>query len=179
MILGSQKLLQLVKEEKLVENLSERELANPEGAGFDLRLGAVYSISGKGFLGVDERKTPTEEALAEYNPQKTQSFEFTPGSYYLIKTIEKVNLPKDITAHIYPRSTLFRSGLLFLCTQVSTGYSGELIFGLINLAKVPVEIELGARVCFIQFSQVLGGGNRYRGQWQGGRVSAGKKEKQV
>jgi hypothetical protein len=33
MILGIKKLLKLVKEKKLVENLSERELKNPEGAG--------------------------------------------------------------------------------------------------------------------------------------------------
>ena len=33
MILGIKELLNLVKEEKLVENLSERELKNPEGAG--------------------------------------------------------------------------------------------------------------------------------------------------
>ena len=38
MVLGPKALLQLVKKAKLVENLSERELTNPEGAGFDLRL---------------------------------------------------------------------------------------------------------------------------------------------
>ena len=51
MILGPKKLLQLVKTKKLVEGLSERELTNPEGAGFDLRVGEVYEISGNAFLG--------------------------------------------------------------------------------------------------------------------------------
>jgi hypothetical protein len=37
MILGPVLLLKLVKEKKLVEHLAERELTNPEGAGFDLR----------------------------------------------------------------------------------------------------------------------------------------------
>ncbi len=37
MILGPQKLLELVKKENLVIGLAERELTNPEGAGFDLR----------------------------------------------------------------------------------------------------------------------------------------------
>src|SRR3990172_8263301 len=44
MILGPKILLQLVRTKKLVENLSERELTSPEGAGFDLRLGEVYKI---------------------------------------------------------------------------------------------------------------------------------------
>ena len=44
MILGITKLLELVREKKLVENLCERELKNPEGAGFDLRIGEIYGI---------------------------------------------------------------------------------------------------------------------------------------
>lgn len=179
MIIGPNKLLELVKKIKLVENLSERELTNPEGAGFDIRFGEVFKISGKGFLGIDERQTPKEMSLLRYNSLKKQKFNFRPWHYHLIKTIEKVNLPKDVSAHIYPRSTLYRSGLLLLCTQAAPGYSGELIFGLINIGKLPVEIELGARVANIQFSLVSGEGNLYRGQWQGGRVAATKKERQV
>ena len=49
MIIGVKKLLELVKEKKLVENLSERELKNPEGAGFDIRIGELYKVKGKGF----------------------------------------------------------------------------------------------------------------------------------
>ena len=66
MILGPKKLLELVKTQKLVEGLSERELINPEGAGFDLRLGEVYKISGKAFLGEVHRKTAEIELIAKY-----------------------------------------------------------------------------------------------------------------
>ena len=58
MILGIKKLHELVKEIKLVENLCQREMNNPEGAGFDLRLGEIYELEGDGFLGVEERDTP-------------------------------------------------------------------------------------------------------------------------
>ncbi len=179
MILGPKKLLQLVKKIKLVENLDKRELTNPEGAGFDIRLGEIFTISGKGLLGIDERITPKDKSIAIYNPNKRKKILLKPKQYYLIKTIEKVNLPTNISGHIYPRSTLYRSGILFLCTQASPGYCGELIFGLINLAKTSVKIELGARVAHIQFMEVKGGGSAYRGQWQGGRVSAKRKERQV
>ncbi len=67
MILGPKILLELVKREKLVENLSERELTNPEGAGFDLRLGEVYKISGDAFLGETERKTPDIELVMSFD----------------------------------------------------------------------------------------------------------------
>jgi len=180
MILGPKILLELVKKKKLVTNLSERELKNPEGAGFDLRLGEVYKISGgKAFLGVEDRQTPDIELVTKYSKRKKKSVTIFPNEFYLVTTIEQVNLPKDITANFKPRTTTFRSGLFIRTGNVAPGYKGKLTFALKNEGPLPVTIELGARVIHIQFEQVDGGGNMYRGQWQGGRVSATKKEKQV
>jgi deoxycytidine triphosphate deaminase len=179
MIVGPKELLKLVKKIKLVENLSERELTNPEGAGFDLRLGEIYSISGKAFLGEIHRKTAEIELIKKYDPKKTYSLKIKPNEFYLIKTIETVNMPANLTASITPRSTTYRSGLFIRNGNVPPGYCGGLIFGLKNEGPVTVEIEMGARIVHIQFSEVKGGGTLYRGQWQGGRVTARKKEKQV
>lgn len=179
MVLGPKKLLQLVKSHKLVENLSERELTNPEGAGFDLRLGEVYKISGKAFLGVTERHTPEVKLVEEYKEGHIRDITIKPGEFYLIKTIESVNMPENLTASITPRSTTYRSGLFIRTGNVPPGYSGGLNFGLKNEGNVPVTIELGARIVHIQFHEVAGGGNLYRGQWQGGRVTATIKERQV
>lgn len=179
MILGPKKLLQLVKTKKIVENLSERELTNPEGAGFDLRLSEVYKISGKAFLGITDRHTADIKLIKKFDPKKPQSVKIKPGDFYLIKTIENVNMPQNLSASITPRSTTYRSGLFIRGGNVPPGYCGGLIFGIKNEGGVVVEIELGARVAHIQFSEVKGGGNMYRGQWQGGRVTTTKKEKQV
>lgn len=177
MILGVDKLHKLVKSKKLVEGLCERELNNPEGAGFDLRLGEVYELKGRGFLGIDERCTPKVKLVASFG--KNKSFVFKPSRYYLIKTIEKVNTPANILILFRSRTTIFRSGLALFTGNCSPGYCGELNFGLANLGKCEVEIELGARVAHAMFYEVKGKTNFYRGQWQGGRVSAKKKEKQV
>jgi len=179
MVLGPKTLLQLVKKNKLVENLSERELTNPEGAGFDLRLAEVYKISGKSFLGVTERHTSEVTLVKKYEEGKTTQIVIKPGDFYLIKTIEDVNMPENLTASITSRSTLYRSGLMLQVGNVPPGYCGGLNFGLKNIGPVPVTIELGSRIVHIQFHEVAGGGNMYRGQWQGGRVTTTKKEKQV
>ncbi|MGB2761929.1 MAG: hypothetical protein WBC21_00065 [Minisyncoccales bacterium] len=179
MILGVKELLKLVKEKKLVENLSERELKNPEGAGFDFRLGEIYEISGKGFLGIDERETPKTWLLAKYEPKQKQSFVFKPGKYYLMKTVEKVNLPENILCLLRQRSTLHRSGIMIFTANVSPGYQGELTFGIVNLGQCRIEVELGARVVYAMFHEIKGKTSLYRGQWQGGRVSTSKKEKQI
>ena len=179
MIIGAKKLLELVKEKKLVENLSERELKNPEGAGFDLRIGELYKISGKGFLGVGERETPKMELIARYEEGKTQKVALLPRIYYAMKTMENVNMPDNLLAIMTPRSTLFRSGLYIFGGQTPPGYKGGLTMGIYNFRDEPFELEMGSRVVHIMFFEVKGESNLYRGQWQGGRVATKGKEKQV
>lgn len=175
MILGPKQLLELVKEINLVEGLSERELTNPEGAGFDLRLGEIYSISGEAFLGETERQTPEAQLVVAYKPGEKRSIIFNPGDFYLVKTIESFNMPNWLTAHFKPRTTTFRSGLFLRTGSVAPGYKGPVTFSMVNQGSVKVTIEMGARFCHVQFEEVSGGGSAYRGQWQGGRVTTGKK----
>lgn len=179
MILGPEKLLKLVKTKKLVEGLSERELINPEGTGFDLRIGEVFKITGSAFLGETHRKTPDIKSIKIHNSKKKSSIKIKPGDFFLVKTIEKINLPINLSAVIIPRTTTFRSGLFIRTGPIQPGYQGELTFGLKNEGPITVEIEMGARFVHVLFHEIKGSGSAYRGQWQGGRVSATKKEKQV
>src|SRR3989344_4460572 len=133
-MIGTNELLRLVKENNLVENLSERELTNPEGAGFDLRVGEVFRIKdGESFLGETERLTPEVESIAKYG-EKNEII-LKSGEFVLIKTMEKVNLPSDVAAIFRPRSTLQRSGIGLFTATANPGYSGELTFGMCNLGK--------------------------------------------
>jgi deoxycytidine triphosphate deaminase len=175
MFLGVDKLLKLVHEKKLVENLCDRELTNPEGCGFDLRLGELYTISGEGYLGVEDRKTCKIEKVKT----KQKFMLIKPGDFYLVKTIETVNVPAELVGILKPRSTMQRMGLFLRTTQIAPGYSGELTFALKNEGPATVKLDLGARIAHVMFAKVEGKTALYRGQWQGGRVSALNKEKQV
>jgi len=179
MIIGPKKLLQLVKTKKLVENLSVRELTNPEGAGFDLRLGELYEISGRAFLGATHRETANIDLVAKYDEKRPTIITIKPGEFYLATTIESVNTPLDITINFKPRTTTFRSGLFLRTGNVAPGYCGKLTFALKNEGPIPVELEMGCRIVHAQFEWVDGGGNQYKGQWQGGRVTTAKREKQI
>jgi len=179
MILGVKKLLKLVKEKRLVENLSEREMKNPEGAGFDLRIGELYELSGQGFLGLEERETAKIKLIAQFNPKKKKKVSLKPRTYYLMKTVEKLNLSENLLALFTPRSTLYRSGVYIFGGQTAPGYQGELTTGIYNFRDEKFELEMGARVLHIMFFEIKGKSSLYRGQWQGGRVTTKKKEKQV
>jgi len=180
MILGPKLLLKLVKEKKLVEGLAERELTTPEGAGFDLRLGEVYKLQGgKAFLGEYERETPGMKLIKTYEAGKKKSIVINPGDFLIATTIEKVNTPLDITINFKPRTTTFRSGLFLRTGNVAPGYCGKLSFAVKNEGPMPVTIEMGARIVHAQFEWVDGGGTQYKGQWQGGRVTTKKRERQI
>ncbi len=180
MILGPKKLLQLVKTKQLVEGLAERELKTPEGAGFDIRLGEVHKLDGgKAYLGLTHRETPKIKTVARYDEKKIISITIRPGQFYLLSSIETFNIPLNITVNFKPRTTTFRSGLIIRTGNVAPGYHGKVTFAVKNEGPIPVTLELGCRFAHAQFYQVDGGGTAYKGQWQGGRVTTRKREKQI
>lgn len=187
-VLGLNEILKRVKENGLIENLGSRELENPEGVGMDLRLGKVHKIveggafietDGKGGLG--KRQGVKTEVIAEYKANRSKQAEIIikPIEYYLVSTLELINLSADLMATVYARTSLFRAGLLLIMTKVDPGYKGTLTAGLINLSSFDVKLQLGARICNIVFFKVEGETISYRGQHQGGRVSPQEAEQQV
>lgn len=179
MIIGPQKLLSDEKTKNAVEHLCERELTNPEGAGFDLRLGAVFVLdkNSGGFIDGEQRATPKFIKLAEYKEGEKAFFLFEKDKYYIVSTIEFINVPPDMQAHFYPRSTLVRCGVFLNVGYGNPGNSFQPVFGLINLGDSDFQLELGARFMKVFFHQV-DGATLYRGQWQGGRIATDA-EKQV
>jgi len=193
MIISVKEIIELNKKYKLIENLfydfSKRE-RTPEGVGIDVRVGEVYKIKGKGYLGVDIRKTPEEERIASIH-QGDKKVILNPGEFVLVKTIEKVNVPDKkiiikegeepvyLMLDVYPRSTLQRCGIYFMGTKTDPGYYGELTFALANVGGSTFELELGARIANLIFKQVKGDIYRaYEGPWKGGRVGTKGFEKQ-
>ncbi|MDP1695799.1 MAG: 2'-deoxycytidine 5'-triphosphate deaminase [archaeon] len=179
-IIGTKELLELVKSQNLIENLCERELNQPEGAGFDLRAGAVYRLGrGETILGIEKRIGPeVGEPLAKHGVHK--EVVLRPGVFYLVETLESLNLPENICALFQPRSTLQRSGITFHSATGNPGYKGKLTFGLYNAGGEDFILELGARFSHAIFYRTGDNVRKYGGQWQGGRVSLeGKSEVQV
>ena len=179
MVLGIDKIKKLVKEINLVEGLGKRDLENPEGAGLDLRLGEIFKIEGETFLGIDTRKTVVDKSVAKYDPKKVSTFTVKPDEFYLVQTVEKINTPDFLVPLVFPRTTLFRSGIWLLTSATSPGYEGKLTFGLKNMGDCNFKVELGARIAHIIFLEVGGKSSSYRGQWQGGRVTTKDEEVQV
>ena len=188
---------------RFVKELSEREVNNPEGAGFDLCVEGLWTLTDNGAehvrervgyasyfdvmvggaLTCDTRRTaPTQlytTGYKELDGWDDGNFYLEPGEYYLITTIEEVVVPTDALGLIWPRTTLMRSGVTLETGVVNPGYEGPLTMGIMNHGPTWFRLEPGARFCHILFFPVDGEAATYRGQWQGGRVSQPENEAQV
>jgi len=174
--------------QKIVQNLSQRELESPEGLGVDLRLGEVHKIiAGQAFIEADTlaeqgmRSGFETELLMKFDETMTaqEKLEVRPGEYYLLKTVETVNMPLDVLGDFRARSSLYRAGLILVTSVAPSGYQGGLIFGLYNAGPLPVTLQLGARIAVAIFYRAEVEGVAYRGQNQGGRITAAGTEQQV
>ena len=164
MILGIDKVLELIKTKNLIEGLDKKEI-NFEGCEVDLRIGEIYEmVDDKGFLHIKTRKTPNFKLIAKYEKGKSRKVKLKPGKTYSATTVEKINTPEDLFGWFIPRSTL---------------YKGKFSFVLTNSSKKPFEIEIGARIANIVFHKIDGRASLYKGQWQGGRAFISKEEKQT
>lgn len=177
MIYSPHSLLKLVRDGKLIKHLAHRELTTPEGVGFDLRLAGLSRLTvGGGSLRESTRRTPASEVVLA---DPDDCFVMEPGKTYLASTMEEFDLPEDLAAFFFPRSTLFRSGITFSSSVLPPGYVGPMTFALTNHHSEAFEIQIGARFAHVIFQAVSGDIGRYKGQWQGGRVSQPKDEGQI
>jgi deoxycytidine triphosphate deaminase len=179
MILGVDKVLELIKNQNLIEGLDEDNI-NFEGCGVDLRIGEVYEMGdGEGFLRIETRKTPDFKLIAKYDSKKAAMAVLEPGKTYSATTVETINTPQDLLGWFVPRSTLYKCGIIVQGVRTDPGYKGKFSFVMTNTSKKPLEIEMGARIANMIFHKVEGKTNPYIGQWQGGRAFIKDEEKQT
>src|SRR4051794_16641260 len=101
MIIPPSELLDGVRAGVYLQGLGQRDLKNPEGAGFDLRLGQLHALGSPAQLGVEKRSTPDPVDC----PITDNFFTLEPGQYYLATTQERAELPVGMAALLIPRST--------------------------------------------------------------------------
>ena len=135
-----------------------------QGAGVDLRIGRLFSPASGASMGLEGRVLP------EMREVKGATYDLAPGSYSLCLTMERVHMPQDLVAFIYPRSTLFRCGVGLRTAVVDPGYEGPLTLGMKNEGAHLFTLEKGARIAQIVFAEILEGATNYEGRYQGGKV---------
>lgn len=136
-ILTRQKILEKIKEEKLIENSDDLQCVSP--VSYELRVASYH-----------DWQTNTRVDL-----QEGEEISLAPNGFLLVGTVERVNLPNDLMGMMYLRSTYARRGFVsWFQGIVDPGYSGFLTLVLHNLNEDPVIIYGNERICHLVFEEL-------------------------
>lgn len=81
-------------------------------------------------------------------------YNMRPNEYVLIQLNEYLNMPDDLTAHLRPRTTFIKLGLVLSCQHINPSYNGQLQLGLYNATPFVIEITPGLIIGQIIFEQL-------------------------
>jgi dUTP pyrophosphatase len=133
--------------------------------GVDLTIEAVLRLDSRGALGnsVQGRKLP-ERTLVEADPDGW--YHLAPGPYVIV-IHEPLNMPLDLMALAWPRSSLLRCGAQLGTAVIDAGYRGQL--EALLMVENPLGLDLGseAGICQIVFFPLAEEVEGYSGRYQG------------
>lgn len=162
MILSGQTIKQFIQEERILITPFSNLSIQP--ASIDLRLG-------EHFLVVDDMSTPLLSVDKPASYHETQVPEggvisIPPKTFMLGTTFERIRLPDDLTAFVEGRSSIGRLGVFIQnAGWIDPGFSGQITLELFNANRVPVQLQVGIRVCQLVIAHVDQATEGYRGKY--------------
>jgi len=156
-VLNKREIQQLIEKEKLIEGfISLDNQLTPNG--FDITVESVSSFAAPGALDFSnkERILPQTKVLIPYkkNPEDSYGWwNLAPGGYK-IRTNECINLPNNIAALAFSRTSLLRMGAFTQNGVWDAGFrgKGEFILGVEN--PFGIELKQNARIVQLVFFRV-------------------------
>jgi dCTP deaminase len=145
-------------------------------ASVDLHLDKqilVYRNASRPYVDV---RQPTADLATRVEVSDKDPFLVQPGEFFLVSTLEHIELPGDIAGRLEGKSSLARIGLLVHSTAgfVDPGWKGKLTMQMTNVSRLPVTIYAGMRIAQISFLRLTtpaerpygssGLGSKYQGQ---------------
>jgi len=141
-------------------NIEPYESDNIEPASVDLRLGEEAKLvrskaSGTTKTSVINVSNDDVEETLQFE-QLESPFNINPETFVLTTTMERVEIPDDMVAHVLGRSSLGRLGISVHQTAgyIDPGFNGQITLELSNHGPAPVQLEPGQRICQIVLEEL-------------------------
>ena len=153
-MLNKKTIIDLIEKKNLIESyIDQDKQLTPNG--FDLTAGKIFEFKVQGALDFSnkERVIPEGKELLpqKINPQdKFGWWDLSPGSYK-VRTNESVNLPNNLIALAFSRTSLLRAGALTQHGVWDAGFRGRGEFILTVQNPQGLKIKQNARVAQLTF----------------------------
>jgi len=173
MILSDRDILARMAEGDLVvEPLDDPDL-QVQPASVDLRLGREFLEFER--TNIASIHPDSEDEVADYVSEtvvdEDAEFVLHPSDFVLGTTIERVEIPPDLIAHVEGRSSLGRLAVVVHATAglCDPGYQGQITLELSNLGTAPVALSPGMRVSQLTFTELTSAAERPYGEERGSK----------
>jgi dUTP pyrophosphatase len=163
--------LQIVNRQ-LVRNL-QHVIQQQQPCGIDLTLRQVSKWTSEATIDFDNSKRQAAKVLRLPFDDHSQSITLQQGAY-LVDFNETVHVPRDCMASVFPRSSLWRSGVGIHAGVVDAGYDGAM--GALMEVNNPHGVTLykDAKLAQIVFEEMTESVAGYSGVYQSSTSSAGR-----
>ena len=166
-IMSKEDILSLIKgKPPLVEdyiNLDEQLQPN----GIDLTLREVAMLQSAGRIGAGNQRTISDVAPLYFDGMG--HILLMPGAY-IVTYNEIVNLPADVMALGFPRSSLLRCGVTLHTAVWDAGYSGRSRSLMVVHNSMGFSLQKNARIMQLVFHRLTRETGGYRGAYQGENI---------
>ena len=156
----------------VVEPLEDIDL-QVQPASIDLRLGREFLEFQRTNIPCihPDSEAETDEYVDETVVPEGGEFILHPGDFVLGTTVERVELPPDLIAHVQGRSSLGRLAVVIHATAgiIDPGYRGQITLELSNLGTAPVALSPGMRISQVLFTELSSAADRPYGSERGSK----------
>ena len=165
-MLNREELEKLISEKKLIEDFIDLK-AQLTSNGFDLTCAAISEFNGPGSVDFSnkERQLPECKLLIPQKEKSGDKFGWwtLKKGIYKVKTNETVNLPNDLIALAFTRTTLLRMGAFTQHGVWDAGFKGKGEFVLYVENQFGIKIKENSRVAQLIFIPITHTGQGYTG----------------
>jgi len=117
--------------------------------GYDLRLGSRFLMPLGGLNAVLDPVSFPKDHFRAMDVEGT--FELAPNSQVLAESVEWFNMPDDVCAVCWGKSSYARCGLVVNVTPLEPGWRGILTIELANVSPLPIRMYVGQGIAQVVF----------------------------
>lgn len=152
MVLSDNEIRALVETEQLLTPFDEDRL---QAVSYDISSGDVI-VAYQVFNSSVDLRNNEQIRLATREVNISKGYHIKPGEYILVKTREKFHIPANLTAHVRPRTTFTKIGLLLSAQHMNPNFTGYLYLGLYNATPNIIDIYPDLTIGQMVFEEVCG-----------------------
>lgn len=162
MVITDKRIRELSIDSSLIAPFNENNL---QSESYDITIGNKITLFKKEIFCLDISDQAEINKIYNEMDFPSDGYVLSPKEYILVALNETVSLPDNITAHIRPKTSYTRLGVMISAQHCNSSYSGQLRLGVFNATEYPIRIRKGypiAQIVFEELDQIPSENKLYR-----------------